>query len=1054
MKQKDPCTPIILHKMFNKSQVTIKDYPKSLNFNRISVKLSTRKPRLSSKSPRNTKKKIKQRIQSSFTVCDEIYSPHTRIRSISIERKHKTLSFDYSCLQKCRQPLQSFQQFDEDVFNYLSLGKQEIQKGNPSSAASFFSKAIEIDSKCLEALYHRGLANKHLFLYKEATIDFLNVLRENILYNKDIYLQISQCFHSIKDPNTALRYISQGLHRFPRYYEGYLYRGVLYNELKNFEKAMGDFKKVLSSSGNEGRALLGIAESLEGIGDTETAIKMLDQAYSCQETSMEALLRRGVLKSRSNDPTAAHDFDEYLKHSPACASAFFYKAELLYATNQLAESALCYEQCIKYDKTQEFSSRAIFHLGAIKIQEKDFYGALHTFERAGKHEVKDQKVLQLYAEAVINLMKRKYREGINGFNKLLKRQDSVVKPYIGLIYMYRGYGYNALNLHEKALRSFKKSLAFGKLNKASMYNQELSCALLAATKQHLPLCLSHLEKCLEIFPRKAEPYLYHAAIIVSQSQNPYDEAKLLEAEALLTTAMKMKDIDSEMLFFRGTVRYLMSQFQLALDDIKLSIEKAEDNIAEHYVLRGLCYAADRNYTEAIQDFTIALQLKESLDYLYWYRSRAAYLLDDTNLAFTDLQKCMALRHNDPEVYFHASVLLIMGGSYEDALKALASSHAIRYSAQTVYLKAKCFVIMNEVASAIEELENLKESSPGTALDIEILRFLDKASFGEWGKNQFLHAVDETSRWSKMETGEIFEMKHILWMRGVFLMYAGDFSEALNEFQCVLELLHTREGYSLSADETLTTEEENCEVLYNIALCHTHDKISQALVILSDLSEILNSKHKGQMLLLSAVIQLSLGNNKSAEQTLKDAFKCDPESVTPFLSKETTVILPLNTSNAFAQRFPMMDLDFSVDSVIRIRPAISLPRSTLPNLEFSVEEEAREFFVMSKITPRPEAPWLNRVNGSIQFTSILVDIDESSQISERELKDEQEPRNESQESLEIVKRHIKSAVPLRHINSFTIKEESGKIESSDKDEQDDILHKIRDFCMKKRNSNCD
>ena len=817
---------------------------------------------------------------------------------------------------------------------------------------------------------------------------------------------------------------------------------------------MSDFKKVLSGASNEGNALLGIAESLEGIGDTETAIKMLDQAYSCPETSMVALLKRGILKSRIEEPSAVGDFDEYLEHVPTCASAYFYKAELMYASNQLAESALCYEQCIKYDKNMEFSSRAIFHLGAIKIHEKDFYGALHTFERAGKHEVKDQKILQLYAEAVINLMKRKYRDGISAFNKLLKRQDAVVKAYVGYMYMYRGYGYNALSLHEKALHSFKKSVIFGKLNKASMYNQELSLALLAANRQNFTGCISHLEKCLRIFMKKAEPYIYHAAIIFSQAHNPYDEEKLMEADNLLTTAMKMREVDSEMLFFRGTVRYVMKQFQLALDDIKLSIEKAEDNVAEHYVLRGLCYAADRNYTEATQDFTIALQLKESLDYLHWYRSRTAYLLDDTNLAFTDLQKYMVLKHNDPEVYFQASVLLIMGGSYEDALKALTSSNLIKYSAQTVYLKAKCFVIMNDVAAAIEELKSLKEGRPGPALDLEVLRFLEKTNFKTWDKNQFLNAANESLRWSKMETGEIFELKHILWMRGVFLMYAGDFSEALSEFQSVLELLHTKEGSSLSADEALTTEEENCEVLYNIALCHTNGKMNQSLVILSDLAEILNSKHKGQMLLLSAIIQLALGNANSAEKTLKDAFSCDPDSVTPFLSKKTTVILPLNTSNAFAQQFPMLNLDFSVDPVIRIRPAISLPRSTLPNLEFSVEREASEFFTLSKITPKPEAPWLNRVKGSIQFTSTLVDIDEPSQISERELKEEQEPRNESQESYEAIKRQIKSAVPLRHHNSFTAKEERKRVEEDDRGEQDEILHQIRDFCMKKRNSNCD
>ena len=657
--------------------------------------------------------------------------------------------------------------------------------------------------------------------------------------------------------------------------------------------------------------------------------------------------------------------------------------------------------------------------------------------------------MQLYAEGVINLMKRKYKDGISTFNKLLQKQDPVMKQYIANCYMYRGYGYNALNLHEKAIRSFKKASGYGKLNKASRYNQEISYALLAASKNNIPLFMTYLEKSLKIFPKKAEPHIYHAAVVLSQSFLTQDEEKMAESEQLLSAAMKMREADSELLFFRATDRYLLNKLDSSLEDIKLAIEKAEDNISEHYILRGLCYAAERSYTEAVQDFTIALQLKENVDYVHWYRSRVAYLLDDTNTAFSDLQKYMLLRPNDPEVYFKAAVLLIMGGSYDDALKALTNSLSLKTSNHAIYLKAKCYVIMNEIPSALSELKYFKDNK-GASLDIEILTFLDNAPYKNWNKEQFLTAAEECVKWCKCDIGEIFELKHILWLRGVYLMYADEFSMALNEFQSVLELLHKDDGI-ISADEALTTEEENCEVLYNISICHTKNKRNQALLILNDLSEILNSKHRGQMLLFSAIIQLSLNNTATAEKILKEAFKCDEESVTPFLSKKKTTILPLNTNNPFAQQFPLINLDISDDPIIRVRPAISLPRSTLPNIEFLIEKEAKEFFSLSKITSRPEAPWLNRIRGSIQFTSTLVDIDEPSQISERDIQE----FNEIQESNQDIKRKIKSAIALRHLSSNIKKKTDQDNEAEGKNEAapNEILDKIKDFCKRdKRGSN--
>jgi tetratricopeptide (TPR) repeat protein len=1033
--------------MFHKSQTAISNYSKTLNYQRISMKISARKPRISSKSPKSTKKKINTRIHSSFTICDEIYSPHNRLRSTSVDKKYKNASFDYTGLRKGNRPLQSFQNFDEKLFEYINLGRQEIQKGNISQAMNYFDQALDIEGKNPDALYNKGLACMLMNLYKEATINFLNVLKENSTYNKDVYLKLSMCFNCMKDASTALRYISQGIHRYPKFYQGYLYRGQIYNELKQWDKAMSDFKKVLSGSKTEGNALIGIAESLEGVGDTGTAIQMLEQARSCPETSLISLLKMGILKAKIKDESAVRDLEVYLENDPKSSQAFFYKAELLFEKHQYTEAALCYEQCIKYDVNYEYTPRAIFHLGAIKIHEKDFYGALHTFERVGKHELKDQKVLQSYAEAVINLMKRKYKDGITAFNKLLKKQDPIMTENIGNCYMYRGYGYNALNMHEKAIRSFKKAANYGKLNKASCYNQELSYALMAANKNNYSLCLTHLEKCLKVFPKKAEPYIYNAAMVLQQSYETKDEKKMEKAEKLLTKSMKIREIDSEMLFFRSTVRYLLNKTSLAAEDIKLCIEKAEDNIAEHYILRGLCSASERSYSDAIQDFTIGLQLKESLEYVYWYRSRAAYLIDDTSLAFSDLQKYMLVKPNDAEVYYQASVLLIMGGSYDDALKALTNSSSLKPSTKAVYLKSKCYVIMNDIASAIDQLKTIKENKTSVDLDLSILKYLQTADYNLWKVQDFANASNQCSKWTEINAGEIFELKHILWLKGVYLMYADNFLGALDEFQQVLEILHTKDPATISADEALTTEEENCEILYNIALCHTKSKKSQSLNILADLSEILNSKHKGQMLLLSSIIQLSLNNTSLAEKLLKEAFQCDSETVTPFLAKETTTILPLNTTNPFAQQFPLLSLGLSTDTLVRIRPAISLPRSSLPNIEFDIEKEVENFFTINKVTPRPEAPWLNRIRGSIQFTSNLVDIDESSQISEREVQE-----NNVKDTSQDIQIHFKSAVPLRHFSSYIAKENKLLVDKKIKQDPapDDILDKIRNFCSVRKN----
>ena len=68
------------------------------------------------------------------------------------------------------------------------------------------------------------------------------------------------------------------------------------------------------------------------------------------------------------------------------------------------------------------------------------------------------------------------------------------------------------------------------------------------------------------------------------------------------------------------------------------------------------------------------------------------------------------------------------------------------------------------------------------------------------------------------SGYLFSKKYALWMKGVALMYELRLTEAIDVFQDVLEIMHSTEGDLFN--DNIIIEEENCEVLYNIALCNT------------------------------------------------------------------------------------------------------------------------------------------------------------------------------------------------------------------------------------------
>lgn len=1014
--------------MFHKSQSTIKSETRGQTIQKLVLR-TVRKPKIL-RSPLNfTKKKFTPRINSSFAEYDESLSPKVRFRSTSVDRPRRASDAGI------RGSIKN-QTFEESSISLLTLAKKDLQEGKFSSAAERFSQVFH-KTENPEALYSRAICNIKLNKSKEAIVDLLNVIKENSSFSKSAYLNLVKCFQSTNEVDPAIRYASQALTKFNKFDEALLIRAQLYMAKKNWEKAKIDLKKYLKYNSNDENAILGLAECFKKLGELTMGLKFLNECPSFVSVGIE---KARILFELKHFDLVIRELDQVLTSSPV-VEGFYLKAESHKARLELNEAALSYEQCIKYDKELEYFSRSVCNLGAIKIRERDFYGAIHTFQRCTKGKMKEQKILEVFADAVILLMKKDYKSGIKVFNKLLSSKEPVIEEYFYNCYCFRAYGYLALSSFDKCLQSLAKAENLKPLDKASIYNRELSHALISAARLEFEKSMKRLEKAMKIFPRKVEPLVYKSSFLLFNAyrQVPVDRDLLKASQTYIEMAVSMRDPDSELLFYRAVLRYLQTSFQDCIEDMKNCIEKAEDNISEHYLLRGLAYASLKIYKEAIQDFTIALQLNEKNTIIYYYRGRSAFLVDDTSLSFSDFQKYVNSNDQDPESHLKAGILLMTAGNYEDASRALEISLNLKYSVSSNYYLSKCYVLMNNIPSAIQELKKIVKSHQDERIqqDLEILEYLH----GFLPSSQaFTEGIQMWQNWAQSPCGEIFELKYILWFKATFLLYTGQYSEALEEFQGILEILHSKDTKAMTPDETLTSEEENCEVLYNISLCHLFGSKSQSILILEDLSEILNNKHKGQMLLLAGVVYLVENNPTAAEKNLKEAFRCDPEIVTPYLAKLPIRLLPLNTNSPFAERFPLISLHFEDQPKIEVRPAISLPRVLLPSLEFSVEEEAKDLFFFKKIQTKPEAPWLNRVKDSIQFTDSLVDVDsEPTEITEREIR--KEPVEESVES----KREVKSMVPLRHYSSEVCKTRNR--ESRKEDTPNDIVKKIQELCSR-------
>jgi tetratricopeptide (TPR) repeat protein len=550
-----------------------------------------------------------------------------------------------------------------------------------------------------------------------------------------------------------------------------------------------------------------------------------------------------------------------------------------------------------------------------------------------------------------------------------------------------------MNKYKKAIKSFASAAKITKLDKSSEFNLTISEGILAYLSKFQAKSLKSFKTAKSLFPKNPMPELLRACILMHQSFKSEEYLHMLiKAELMVDNLSKTREPESEIMFCRSILKLCLKNFEVAYESIKKAIEKADENIPKHYIHRAFCNALLKKYEDAVQDFSIALQLNSDLPAVYIFRGISAYLQDDLQQAFDDFTTLAKIRPSDMNLLVKVANLLSMVGSYQDSLTILDSFSG--KSGEVDYSRARNYLYQFQIDQSLETLIKIEGFKPkNLSVDKEILSIiLDLKT-----QPEKVFELSHISTKLRDSEGLIFTKKYLFWFIGVVLYFNQDFSGASSYFQAVLEMLHSEEP-EIFAD-SITIEEENCEILYNLALCSFSSSSpefnSQALLIFEELAEVLNTKHKGQLLLLSAISEIRQKNKQKAEKLLKEALKCDGETVGPFLKNLPTKVLPLHTQSDLASVFPLFKMQVDDLPEIFLRPSIVLPRVCLDVKIEEVIEVVSGFFKVDLLTPRAEAPWLIRNKGSIQFTENLIEVPSDLLETEKSVEEEKASRKASQ-----------------------------------------------------------
>jgi tetratricopeptide (TPR) repeat protein len=188
---------------------------------------------------------------------------------------------------------------------------------------------------------------------------------------------------------------------------------------------------------------------------------------------------------------------------------------------------------------------------------------------------------------------------------------------------------------------------------------------------------------------------FHSTKVLAQSLDKINAAathilreEYVEAEELLTKALKENPKSEDALFYRSKCYYALKRLKDALADCN-ELLKINTANAEGYYLRALCKTALNSYQAAEKDYSDAIILKPEEEHYYAARGQNYFLMGDYDNAINDYS--LAIQKNDTEgkYYYKRGITLYIISSKEMACRDIVKSAELGYAEAFEILKFYC-----------------------------------------------------------------------------------------------------------------------------------------------------------------------------------------------------------------------------------------------------------------------------------------------------------------------------------------------------------------------------
>lgn len=592
--------------------------------------------------------------------------------------------------------------------NYIYwVGQQCMVDGNYREAIDVLNVLIRHDEKDFDAHFLRGIAKYNMDDLLGADADFSRAIELNPVFTGAFYYR-AITRSRLGNYDDALGDFRQAIELRPDLPDPYYSRGVTLLLNQQFEDAIADFDKFIRFEKRHVAAYINRGTSYLYLKDTAKAYDNYNLAIRTNREDPDGYNRRGALyMEQQRYEEARADFDKAVACDTAFLPGYFNRALVNNYLHRPMLSLADFDRVIALDST---SSLGYFNRAIVRIEIGDYNRALEDLNQVALYS--PDNVLVYYNRAMLHTQLGDIEAAIDDYSRAIELYPDFANAYLGRSLLRRSQ-------RDVAGAESDRRTAERKIAEYRSRLNDSTYSIYADTSQHFNRLLSFESRLLERnFERIASSVTSagsNSLTLMPMFRFTLMDKSLVEGDHRTKrfATQRVKDfvahIDDDCFVLDCRPTNLTPDTLASIDRAHAERLRTDTVTWEQLFKRGISQSLIKQYTNAVNTLTEAIELNDSNPFLYVNRATTRAEMIDFISSIDNTYQSINF-DSDPAKRLHNSGTRTY--SYDEAIEDI--NHAIKLYpsfAEAYYNRANLMAISGRLPEAYDDYTRAIELEP-------------------------------------------------------------------------------------------------------------------------------------------------------------------------------------------------------------------------------------------------------------------------------------------------------------------------------------------------------